>query len=131
MSDIDDAWSTVQAKLKEFADALDDFKTVEVRTMITEMEWMTETDAGGAKKVVGIQPSTDPSATPKGLVTTIDMMKGDITHDSSPALSDRELARLQKAHAEHVEIGRKIFTDNMRFIAETVERFARGPEAAE
>lgn len=130
MSETDDAWDAVQAKLKTLAEALADFRQVKVRTMLTELEWETET-VDGARRVTGIQPAADPASAPRGLVTTIDMMTGDIAHDASPALSAEELTRLETAHAAHLEIGRKIFADNIRLVADTVQRFARGAGAAE
>lgn len=125
MAEIDDAWATVQNKLKKFAEAIEEFRTIKVRTVISDFEVVTGSDSEGRERVVDIQLGTGGGNEPKGLWTRIDMLQGDIAHGRSPGLSEQDEARLREMHSRHVELGQKIFTDNIRFVADTVERFAR------
>lgn len=128
MADIDDAWDTVQAKLKQFAEAIEEFRTIKVRTMVADFEVVERDAADGSKRFFDIQiDNADGANKPKGLVTRIDMLEGDILHGRSPGLDPTEEARLREIHAQHVELGQRIFSDNIRFIADTIERFRRKP----
>ncbi|MBM9594463.1 hypothetical protein JM664_08045 [Rhodobacteraceae bacterium MCCB 386] len=129
LAEIDDAWAVVQSKLKKFAEAIDEFRTIKVRTMISEFEVVTQKDSDGRERVTDVQLATGTNA--KGLVTKIDMLQGDISHGRSPGLSPEDEAALSETHLEHVKLGQKIFTDNIRFVADTVERFARRRNAPE
>ena len=129
MADIDDAWTAVQAQLKKFAEAIEEFRTIKVRTMISDFEIVTRPDSTGTERVVDIQFAAGNAA--KGLVTKIDMLQGDVTHGRSPGLVPSDEAALKQTHIEHVQLGQKIFTDNIRFVADTVERFARRRNAPE
>lgn len=128
MTETKDPWEAVQKKISQLADALDEFKTVRVQTVITDLEWIRapSEDKNGSPvtKVTGIQPAHGEDGSPKGLVTSIDMLDGDIRLYRSPDLSEAEMSSLEKAHADHVELARKTFNDNIRAIAELVERFA-------
>jgi hypothetical protein len=129
LPEIDDAWTTVQAKLKKFAEAIEEFRTIKVRTMISDFDIVTKPDSDGQDRVVDIQFAAGNAA--KGLVTRIDMLQGDISHGRSPGLAAEDEAALRQTHLDHVQLGQKIFTDNIRFIADTVERFARRRNAPE
>ena len=129
MAEIDDAWAVVQNKLKKFAEAIEEFRTIKVRTMISDFEVVTEMDASGQERVKDVQLATGANA--KGLVTKIDMLQGDIAHGRSPGLPAEDEAALKETHLEHVKLGQKIFTDNIRFVADTIERFARRRNAPE
>lgn len=129
LADIDDAWAAVQAQLKKFAESIEEFRTIKVRTMISDFEVVTRPDSNGQERVVDVQFTAGNGA--KGLVTKIDMLQGDITHGRSPGLPPTDEAALKQTHIEHVQLGQKIFTDNIRFVADTVERFARRRNAPE
>lgn len=129
LAEIDDAWTTIQNKLKKFAEAIEEFRTIKVRTMISDFDVVTETDSDGNVRVKDVQLATGANA--KGLVTKIDMLQGDIAHARSPGLAPEDEAALKETHLEHVKLGQKIFTDNIRFVADTVERFARRRNAPE
>ena len=100
-----------------------------MRTLISDFELVTAPDASGQERVVDIQFAGGNAA--KGLVTKIDMLQGDITHGRSAGLSPTDEAALNQTHLEHVRLGQKIFTDNIRFVAETVERFVHRRNAPE
>ena len=129
MAEIDEAWQTVQSQLRKFAEAIEEFRTIKVRTMVSDFEVVTRPDASGQERVVDVQFAGGNAA--KGLITKIDMLQGDITHGRSPGLSAADEAVLNQTHLEHVRLGQKIFTDNVRFVAETVERFVHRRDARE
>jgi hypothetical protein len=129
LAEIDEAWQTVQTQLKKFAEAIGEFRTIKVRTLVSDFEIVTEQDSKGQERVVDVQLVAGNAA--KGLLTNIDMLQGDITHGRSTGLTPTEEAALDQTHLEHVKLGQKIFTDNIRFVAETVERFVRRRNAPE
>lgn len=121
---IETAWGHVEKLLNNLAKTLENLTTVQVRTLVTDLEFITETDDKNNVTVKGVQPKHDPNAAPQGFVTTINMVGSDIDFDRSPNLPKSiDADKLEALHTKHVEMARKIFQDNVDFVVKTVHRF--------
>jgi hypothetical protein len=121
------AWEQVETLLSKLAEKLMDFSTVEVRTLVTDLEFITEKDNQGNEIISGVQPKHDANANPEGFVTAIKMVGSDISFDRSPNLPDTvDVDKLEALHEKHVAMARKIFQDNIEFIVKTVKEFIPG-----
>ena len=122
---IQSAWNGVQSILNHLVDSLNRLKTVQVTTLASDLELITQTDpATKQTNVVGVQPLAGASsAKVEGLVTEIDMLQGDIRHFRSSEMQPVLESQLKEVHARHVEMAQKIFLDNVKFAADTVHRF--------
>jgi hypothetical protein len=124
---IEKAWEGITSVINKLVDALNQLKTVHVSTLASDLELIIETDASKKQnKVVGVQPLGDPkAANVEGLVTEIDMLQGDIRHFRSKKISAALEKQFQEVHSRHVELAQKIFLENVKFAADTVQRFRR------
>ncbi|MCP4622715.1 MAG: hypothetical protein GY850_04190 [bacterium] len=121
------AWEQVESLLGKLAEKLMDFSTVEVRTLVTDLEFITEKDDQGNDIISGVQPKHDVNAKPEGFVTAINMVGSDISFDRSPNLPDGvDVDKLEALHEKHVAMARQIFQDNIEFVVKTVKEFIPG-----
>ena len=121
------AWEQVESLLSKLAEKLMDFSTVEVRTLVTDLEFITEKDEQGNVIISGVQPKYDVDANPEGFVTAINMVGSDISFDRSPNLPDKvDVDKLEALHEKHVAMARQIFQDNIEFVVKTVQGFIPG-----
>ena len=118
------AWDQVESLLSDLVEKLKDFKTVEVRTLVTDLEFITDKDEPKKGIITGVQPKYDANAKPQGFLTSINMFDADISFDRSPKLPDTvDADKLEALHEKHVEMARKIFQDNITFVVKTVQGF--------
>lgn len=120
-----DAWTTIQSILTKLARALDEFKTIEVQTIVMEMSAGVEKTADSKPVLPVFEPNKGSRKNLQGLVTRIDMLDGDIVYYRSSGLEEPLASKLDAVHAEHVKMGQKIFVDNLALLADIVERFRK------
>jgi hypothetical protein len=126
MTKIEEAWDAVQDHLKTLAEALREFRTVEVLTLESEFDVVRQVETEEGRPMPKVQLTALAGGNKlRGFVTKIDMLHGDIFQGHTPGLTPDEATRLKAIHDKQVEQGCKIFSDNIAVIATTVGRLAR------
>lgn len=115
-NDLVEAQTKISSVLRKMAEAFDKLVTIRVETIQTEL---------GVDKDehLIIPPAKDKH--PDGLLTEINMLSADIRYAQSPAISTDAGASLQSIHEKHVALSQEIFRENVKFVADTVQKLLK------
>ena len=109
------ARKTEEGLLDRLMEALHNAVELEIVTVVSDF---TIENFDDPKKAMTTKLGNDP----KGFLTSINMLTGDIRNAISPAYADAAGDKLGAFHLEQVELGRAVVANNLRVIGELAEK---------